>query len=290
VTSTERDIRTPADLYLELLAATLTRSLFEDNDWVVGLSAHWGPVPPLLRAAGYIAPALDKLGFELVARRPFDRASREVGADWPARAETMVGLKRLANVRHCIESVLDDGVPGDLVETGVWRGGTSIFMRGVLAAYGAKDRTVWLADSFQGLPPPDPARFPADENLDFSGNKYLAAGVDTVKRNFERYGLLDDQVEFVVGWFRDTLSGAPIEQIAVLRLDGDLYESTMEALDPLYPKLAIGGYCIVDDFGTIEACASAVNDYRARHNITDEIIDVDGRGVYWRKTRQDNVE
>ena len=103
--------------------------------------------------------------------------------------------------------------------------------------------------------------------------------------NFERYGLLDDQVEFVVGWFRDSLPGAPIDRIAVLRLDGDLYESTMEALDPLYPKLAVGGYCIVDDFGTIEACASAVNDYRARHHITDEIIDVDGRGAYWRKSR-----
>ena len=232
MTSIRADIRTPVDLYLDLLAATLTRSLFEDNDWVVGLSSHWGPVPPLLRAAGYIAPALDKLGVE-----------------------------------------------------GVWRGGTSIFMRGVLAANGVTDRTVWLADSFQGLPPPDPSQFPADENLDLSGNKYLAVDVEAVKRNFERYGLLDDQVEFVVGWFRDSLPVAPIDRIAVLRLDGDLYESTMEALDPLYPKLSVGGYCIVDDFGTIEACASAVNDYRARHRITDEIIDVDGRGVYWRKTR-----
>jgi O-methyltransferase len=284
MTTTSRDVRSPADLYLDLLAATLTRSLFEDNDWVVGVSSHWGTVPPLFRAAGYISPVLDRLGVEVSVKRPFDRKDREIGADWPARAETMVGLKRLANVRHCVESVLQERVPGDLVETGVWRGGTSIFMRGILAAHGVTDRTVWLADSFQGLPAPDVANFPADESLDFSDNRYLAVGVEAVKQNFERYGLLDDQVEFIVGWFRDSLPEAPVDTIAVLRLDGDLYESTMEALEPLYPKLSSGGYCIVDDFGTIPACAAAIHDYRARNGITDEISDVDGRGAFWRKT------
>lgn len=284
MSSIDPPVRTPADLYLDLLAGTLTRSVFEDNDWVVGVSSQWNGIPPLLRAAGRLAPAMDKLGVELVVRRPFDRVKREVGGDWPARAETMVGLRRLANVRQCIESVLSDGVPGDLVETGVWRGGTSIFMRGVLAAHGVTDRIVWLADSFQGLPAPDVRRYPADENLDLSDNKYLAVGVGQVKKNFERYGLLDDQVRFIVGWFRDTLKSAPIDRIAVLRLDGDLYESTMEALEPLYPKLSVGGYCIVDDFGTIEACSRAVHDYRSKNGINDEIIDVDGRGAYWRKS------
>ena len=284
MTSTKLEVGSPTDLYLDLLAATLTRSLFEDNDWVVGVSSHWGTVPPVLRAAGHISPLLDKLGVEVSVKRPFDPAKRNIGADWPARAETMVGLKRLANVRQCVESVLTDGVPGDLVETGVWRGGTSIFMRGILAAHGVTDRTVWLADSFEGLPAPDVAKFPADESLDFSENKYLAVGVEAVKRNFERYGLLDDQVEFIVGWFRDTLADAPIETIAVLRLDGDMYESTMEALEPLYPKLSVGGYCIVDDFGTIPACAAAIHDYRSRNGITDGIEDIDGRGAFWRKT------
>ena len=139
----------------------------------------------------------------------------------------MAGLKRLANVRFCIESVLDDGIAGDLVETGVWRGGMTIFMRGVLKAHGIADRKVWAADSFEGLPVADLVRFPAETPTDFTEFKILSVGVDQVRRNFERYGLMDDQVEFVVGWFRDTLPKAPIGDIAVLRLDGDMYESTI---------------------------------------------------------------
>jgi hypothetical protein len=143
---------------------------------------------------------------------------------------------------------------------------------------------VWLADSFEGLPPPDPNQFPQDLGLDFSEYKYLSVGEKQVKSNFDRYELLDDQVKFIVGWFRDSLPHAPVGDLAVLRVDGDLYESTMQVLEPLYPKLSIGGYCIVDDYGTIPACAQAVGDYREKNGITDEIIDVDGRGVYWRKT------
>lgn len=275
----------PADLYLDLLARSLTRALQEDSDWVVGTSSHWGAMPPILKVADRLAPALRKANIEVAVKRPFDQASREIGADWPARAETMVGLKRLANVRFCVENVLADDVPGDLLEAGVWRGGTSIFMRGILAAHGVADRKVWLADSFQGLPAPDTARFPADRDLDLSENKYLSVGVKQVRSNFERYELLDDQVEFIVGWFRDSLPNAPIGDLSVLRVDGDLYESTIEVLEPLYPKLNVGGYCIVDDYGTIPACASAVRDYRERNGITEEIVDVDGRGIYWRKTK-----
>jgi len=108
-------------------------------------------------------------------------------------------------------------------------------------------------------------------------------GVEHVKRNFERYGLFDDQVKFLRGWFRDTLPTAPIERLAVLRLDGDLYESTMEALVPLYPKLSQGGFLIVDDYN-LPMCRQAVSDYRKREGITDEIVPIDDAGIYWRKT------
>ncbi len=87
---------------------------------------------------------------------------RAVGRDWPARADSMIGLRRMDNIQDCIETVIRDDVPGDLIETGVWRGGATIFMRGVLKAYEDTTRTVWVADSFEGLPPPDPARYPAD--------------------------------------------------------------------------------------------------------------------------------
>ena len=195
----------------------------------------------------------------------------------------MSGLRRLDNVEDCVLDVVDRGIPGDLAETGVWRGGTVILMRAVLAAVGDPDRVVWAADSFEGLPPPDLARHPQDAGVDYTGFPELSVGVRRVQDNFARYGMLDERVRFLPGWFRDTLPAAPIERLAVLRLDGDLYESTIDALDALYPRLSPGGYCIVDDFGAIPACRQAVEDYRARHGITEPLVPVDWTCVYWRR-------
>ena len=208
---------------------------------------------------------------------------REFGIDWPRHAETMSGLRRLDNVEDCVLDVIDRGVPGDLAETGVWRGGTAILMRAVLAATGDENRRVWAADSFEGLPAPDLDSHPQDAGVDYTGFPELAVGVRQVQDNFARYGMLDERVCFLPGWFRDTLPAAPINRLAVLRLDGDLYQSTIEALDALYPKLAPGGYCIVDDFGAIPACRQAVEDYRARHAITEPLLPVDWTCVYWRR-------
>lgn len=95
--------------------------------------------------------------------------------------------------------------------------------------------------------------------------------------------MLDDQVRFIPGWFKDTLADAPVEQISVLRLDGDLYESTIQALDALYPRLSSGGYCIIDDYHALKACEQAVADYREKHGISAKIEEIDGTGVLWRK-------
>jgi O-methyltransferase len=108
--------------------------------------------------------------------------------------------------------------------------------------------------------------------------------LEEVKANFARYGLLDDQVRFVPGWFRDTLPGAPIERIGLLRLDGDMYESTYVALEALYPRLSPGGYLVVDDYGAIPSCRRAITDYRAANHIEDPIHEIDWTGVYWRRT------
>lgn len=206
----------------------------------------------------------------------------EEGTNWPLHAHTMIGLKRLRNIEFCIKNILQNNVPGDFVETGVWRGGATIFMRGILKAYNVSDRLVWVCDSFQGLPPPDVEKYPLDEGLDLYLNHELCISLETVKSNFQSYGLLDNQVRFLEGFFRDTLPNAPINQIALLRLDGDLYESTMDALVNLYPKLSVGGYIIIDD-SCIAACMHAVYDYRREHNITAPILRIDYTGVYWQK-------
>ncbi|MGE5947053.1 MAG: TylF/MycF/NovP-related O-methyltransferase, partial [Betaproteobacteria bacterium] len=158
-----------------------------------------------------------------------------------------------------------------------------IFMRGVLKARGVTDRVVWVADSFAGLPPPDVERYPQDAGQDFSHRKELAIPLEEVQENFRRYGLLDEQVRFLKGWFRDTLPSAPVTRLAVLRLDGDLYESTIDALTHLYPRLEKGGYAIIDDYGSVEACKQATDDYRAAHDIEEPIIAIDSSGAMWRK-------
>jgi hypothetical protein len=213
----------------------------------------------------------------------FDEPIRAEGLDWPARAHTMIGLKRLANLRACVEDVLARKVPGDLIETGAWRGGATILMRAILKAHGVTDRLVWVADSFAGLPPPNPGRFPQDEGSSLHTFGILAVTLEEVHANFRRYGLLDEQVRFLKGWFQDTLPAAPIERLAVLRLDGDLYQSTMEALESLYDKLSAGGYVIVDDYGIMAACRQAVHDFRDARGIRDAIRPIDWAGVYWRR-------
>lgn len=213
----------------------------------------------------------------------FDPQQRTDGRDWPQLGHTMIGLHRLENVRLCVEDVLINNVPGDLIETGVWRGGATIFMRAILKAHGVRDRIVWAADSFAGLPPPDPAAYPRDAGDPHHTFAELVIPLEEVQENFARYDLLDDRVRFLKGWFRDTLPHAPMETLAVLRLDGDMYESTMEALTHLYPKLSVGGYCIIDDYGAIPACRDAVDDYRKEHGIRDAMIAIDWTGVYWRR-------
>jgi O-methyltransferase len=252
--------REPADpavgLYLDLLKATLTRMAFEDE-------------------------TVDPTDADLKPK-PLDLELREDGRDWPVHAETMIGMRRLQQLHDAVETVLRDEVPGDLIETGVWRGGAAIFMRGVLAAYGDRSRTVWVADSFAGLPKPDPATYPVDEGADFSHLEQLSIPLEEVQDNFRRYGLLDDQVRFLPGWFRDTLPSAPIERLAVLRLDGDLYESTIVALESLYPKLSPGGFVVVDDYA-LPWCKQAVDDFRSRRGISEPMEQVDWTGAHWRR-------
>lgn len=273
----------PAGLYLDLLKGALTRGLFLDEQYrEVDLGGYGARAWNLFRQRrGHEGWSIIESDEDAARRRA------EGGKGWPRHGETMIGSARLDNVQHCVTSVLEDGIPGDLIETGVWRGGATILMRAVLAAHGVSDRTVWVADSFEGLPKPDPVKYPGDRGLG-GGNKALGVSVEQVKANFARYGLLDEQVRFLVGWFKDTLPDAPIEQLAVVRLDGDLYESTMDAIAALYPKLSVGGYLIIDDYGApklADACRKAITDYRDANGITEEIHEVDWTGAYWRRER-----
>lgn len=198
------------------------------------------------------------------------------------QVHTMIGRRRLDHLHHCLDTILADDIPGDLIETGVWRGGATIFMRAHLAAHDITDRTVWVADSFDGLPPP---AIQEDIGYDLSKRQQpiLAISEDRVRDLFRRYDLLDDAVRFLPGWFKDTLHKAPIGPLALLRLDGDLYESTMDALEALYDKVVPGGFIIIDDYGALPPCRKAVEDFRSERKITQPLERIDWTGMYWRK-------
>jgi O-methyltransferase len=248
-------------LYLDLLKRSLANTIYGDTN---------------------ISPG--------AATSEYSAELRENGRDWPAMAHTMIGMKRLNNLQDCVERILIENIPGDLIETGVWRGGASILMRGILEAFGDRNRQVWVADSFEGLPEPDPIAYPADTDDGHHDYAELAVSLEQVEDNFRRYGLLDDRVRFVKGWFRDTLPTLPAKTYAVLRLDGDMYESTIVALESLYPKLSSGGFVIIDDYGAIEGCRLAVQDFRDAQCISAPIHEVDWTGVYWMKTPTANVD
>ena len=272
-----------ATRYLALLKRVLTRYDLEEPYRPIDVDGRGSQIRR--RALNTVQHALGTQGLQLVRVHRFDPEARRSGRDRPPAAETMIGLERLDNLERCIADVVSTGVPGDLMEVGAWRGGATIFMRAALEAFGDTGRSVWVADSFSGLPPPDASAYPADRDDTHWTRRGLAVSLDDVKRNFERYGLLDDRVRFLEGWFRDTLPTAPVEQLAVLRLDGDMYESTIVALRALYQKVSVGGYVIVDDYGALETCRSAVEDFRAEAGITDPIIGIDWTGAFWQRSR-----
>jgi hypothetical protein len=275
--------RTPlGEAYIELLKRVVRGE-------TAGPVTVYQPVPTP-QGGGFTKRLLNRIleNEQAILARPtnVDLSRNEEGRlsvfDLPPWPLTMIGTRRLDNVESCMRSVLENGVPGDFIETGVWKGGTTIFMRGLLKALGINDRRVYVADSFEGVPPPDPESYPADRESVFHLWPGLAVDLPAVKENFARFDLLDEQVEFVKGWFRDTLPALRDHTWAVIRLDGDLYESTMDALENLYGGLSVGGWLIVDDY-EIEACRQAVTDFRAARGVTDEIRPIDGYGVCWQK-------
>lgn len=268
--------------YLDLMKKALLDEIYADvrPGHAVRPDGRLGPTS-LFRNG--VLSLLARGGFTLLRRSSAE--SRARGTVVPLTAHTMIGRARLDHLQTCVETVIREGIEGDLVEAGVWRGGASIFMRAVLAAYDVRDRRVWLADSFMGLPPPDAQNFPADRGSALHADKTFSVGLREVQKNFATYGLLDEQVDFVPGWFKDVLAAAPIGRIAVLRLDADLYESTWEALAALYDRVSPGGFIVVDDYKTMPPCGRAVDDFRERNDITSRIHEIPGAadGVYWRR-------
>lgn len=270
--------------YLALLKAVLLNDTGLETevalDSVRGLkeipASFW--TDTLYDVPGKLAQALDDK--RRVRARGLDTLSANAG---PPLGYTMIGRQRLEHLEWCVTTALDEGVPGDMMECGVWRGGACMLMKALLDLHAVRDRNVWLADSFAGLPPPAMAE---DKELDLSREHFpsLAVSRERVERSFAEFGLLDARVRFLQGFFADTLAGCEVERLAVLRLDGDLYSSTMQALDALYDRVSPGGFIIIDDYGGLGQCSQAVDTFRSARGITNPITMIDWTGAYWRKS------
>lgn len=215
------------------------------------------------------------------------REKRRNGLDWPGLhagpdALTMIGVKRMQNIADSMESVITRMIPGDVAECGVWRGGAAMLMRELLAHYGSVNHNVWCFDSFEGIPA-DSARTQAiDKGVDFAPADYIAVSLEQVRENFRKHNALDGRVKFVKGWFKDTLIDSGVGALALLRLDGDMYESTMDCLTALYDRVSPGGIVIIDDYN-LPTCRAAVTDFRAQRGIEAPLVDIDGSGAWWQK-------
>lgn len=303
------------ELYLDMVKRTVCNIIYEDSGlWSYN---HTKIFHPLNR-------------FELHLRLN--------GEDAPTQAHTMIGWHRLTNVQTCFANVVQEQVKGDLVEAGVLRGGSAIFMRALLKAYAIAERRVFVCDTFSDHDPAVsgvplwvrrfmflllniatrvPSRhcryaifrlferlqkhFPRAENpspewvacmiqiirnldaFDRMARKDTTS-LGAVQSHFARYGLLDDQVVFLQGFFSDTLPRINTDAIAILRCDGDTFESTYGVLRDLYSKVSRGGYVILDDYNGFSECKTAVDRFRAEHGISDPLVPIDNLAVYWNKS------
>jgi len=191
-------------------------------------------------------------------------------------------------LEKCIVDTIRNNVEGDFIETGVWRGGAVILAKLIYDEMGV-NKKVFAADSFEGLPKPDPEKYPLDKDDKHYMDEMLKVSMEQVQDNFLLFDCLDDTLIFLKGWFKDTLPVVNIDTLSILRLDGDMYESTWDGLTNLYPKLSDGGYCIIDDYFH-NGCQNAVNDYRSKYQINEQIIKVDSNPVnevhYWIKGKK----
>lgn len=250
---------TSDDRYLGLLIKTLTNQVYLEHEHTIPNMAYFQGHSELAR-------------LEL----------RQKGLDLPRFAHTMVGQLRLEEIQRLTREIRKNEVPGDFIDCGVWRGGTSIFMRACMDVYDFGHRMLWMADSFEGLPAPDD-RYEADVGDVHHEQSFLAIPELEVRANLMRY--LDDSLASICllpGFFEETLPGR-LGPLALIRIDADMYSSTTHCLDALYPLLQPGGIVIIDDYETLPACGKAADDYRKKHGITEKVEMTTMNSGFWVK-------
>lgn len=215
--------------------------------------------------------------------RHYDLNTSNWTVDRRSQPLTLLTKGQLDLIEQAVFTVTQRKVPGDFLEAGIWRGGVVVFLRALLTAYELGDRTVVGADSFAGIPMNERAR---NDPVDGWTDRWVAS-LDGVRAAIARFGLLDDRIELLPGFFSDTLGSLRGRTFALVRLDSDSYDSVETSLEYLYPLIPRGGIVIIDDWH-LAGCQMAVQDYRTQCGITDPLEVRDGN-AFWVK-RQDYNE
>lgn len=215
---------------------------------------------------------------------PFQASLRENGNDWPLVGHTMVGHVRLRNVKDLLHDVIAKKVPGDFAELGVWRGGTCLYAKALIDTHlHGQQRSVYLFDAFQTI-----------ATYGSAVSAYLSVSEAAVLHNFDKYNLMDDRVKIVKGMFKDTVPKFAAEnqdvKFAVLRLDGNYYDSYQDCFYYLYEKLQVGGYLIMDDIMSHQAVRAAWEDFQKDQGFQEQLHTIDVHGAYFKKTKHFKVD
>lgn len=229
-------------------------------------------------------------------RLPIEATAEDAATIAALRSFTMTSATRLWSLLQAVRHLEAEGIEGDFVECGVWRGGSVMAMAGELHRLGSQ-RTIWLYDTFSGMTPPTDRDIEAGTGATAASmldttpvgdgdNVWCVAGIQDVRRNVASTGYPMERFRFVEGDVVQTLTTERPDRIALLRLDTDWYESTRASLEALYPNLAVGGLCVLDDYGHWEGARAAVDEYFASRSYVPLMHPIDYSGRIFAKTRE----
>jgi len=244
----------------------------------------------------FVASSARRLGFEISrvsssgTQLPVEATEQDAELIASLKPFTMTSSERLWSLINAVRHVVDNRIPGDFVECGVWRGGSVMAMTKELTSLGVLDRQIWLYDTFAGMTKPTSADIEAGSGVTASDmllatqvadgdNVWCVAGLPDVQTNVFSTGYPKEKFTFVEGDVAQTLGSSFPESISLLRLDTDWYESTRMELEVLYPRLSVGGVCIFDDYGHWQGARKAVDEYfeKIGHRPYMHPIDYSGR-------------
>lgn len=193
---------------------------------------------------------------------------------------SMCESKDIDQIKILLENIIRNNIPGCIVETGIWKGGMAMWMKAILMHHN-NNRNIYLYDIFGKFPPPSNPK----DNYIHSITDVLfehAPTVTDVQHNFQKFGLFDSDIKFIIGDIINTVPQNQLDQIALLHCDSDYYESTKVVLENFYWKISKGGYIIIDDYNNeYLACKQAVDEFRTKYNIYTPIIKISEGSVYW---------